>query len=313
MKEPAPSLDRIVTDALLKDRKVDRRWRNIRFFGWLFILVIYGIAIFTPRSADSPLHLKDQPYVALVRLNGTIMAGEAFSARRVIPELNKAFRDKKAKGVVLLMDSPGGSPVQSSIIHDKIIQLKAKFNKKVIVVAEDSLASGAYLVATAADKIFVNPDTVTGSIGVIMSGFGFTDAIHKLGITRRVFTAGTNKARLDSFEPLNTQDVNKIKTILDDVHQHFIQNVIEGRGKRLKGDRKELFSGDFWSGSEAVKLGIVDGTENIWTALHEEFNVEQYRDYSPQPSLIKQFLEGAETSLHLHLTYEGSPVREQAF
>src|SRR3990167_4502521 len=189
-----------LTKLLLAEHKSTRRWKNIRFFIWL-ILVVFALWIFMGPMSDDDNTIPDvgKNYVALIRLDGVIKAGSEFSARTIIPELSCAFRDKNAKGVVLLINSPGGSPVQASMIHDKIIQLKEKYHKEVIVVGEDTLASGAYLVATAADKIYVNKDTVTGSIGVIMEGFGFNDVMKKLGITRRVFTAGTNKDRLDPF------------------------------------------------------------------------------------------------------------------
>src|SRR3990167_10566314 len=139
------SLNDILAQSLLKERKSDRRWRNIRFFGWMFILLLYAILIFAP-TPDELGTTGKQPYVSLVRLEGIIMPDTDFSAHHVIPQLQDAFADKKAKGVVLLMNSPGGSPVQASIIHDKILELKREYNKKIIVVGEDTLASGAYLV-----------------------------------------------------------------------------------------------------------------------------------------------------------------------
>lgn len=313
MSKEKEVLEKNLIDGLIRDRRADRRWRNIRFIGWMFILLLYAILIFSPSRDTAVPSFKNQPYVSLVRLNGIIMPGSDFSARKVVPELIKAFRDTRSKGVVLVVNSPGGSPVQASIIHDKIEFLKKQYHKKVVVVGEDALASGAYLVATAADTIYVNRDTLTGSIGVIMSGFGFSDAIQKLGITRRVFTAGENKDRLDPFKPLTPADVEKVKTVLDDVHKDFVNDVVEGRGSRLHGNPEELFSGDFWSGSQAVKLGLVDGTANLWTVLRKEFNVKYYRDYTSHGNLIAQILKGAETQLHLHLMYDGSPLKAEAF
>src|SRR3990167_2342987 len=302
------SMDHNFTQFLLKDRKSDRRWRNVRFFGWMIILLLYAFLIFGP-SGDNKVIKK--PYVSLVRLTGIIMPGTGFSAQNVIPELQEAFSDHKAKGVVLLINSPGGSPVQASIIHDKIIELKKEFHKKVIVVGEDAIASGGYLVATAGDKIYVSPDSLTGSIGVVMSGFGFTDAIKKLGITRRLFTAGDHKDRLDPFEPLNEQDVFKVKHVLNQVHQNFINDVLQGRGDRLRGNKAELFSGDFWTGEEAVQLGIADGTADLWVVLKEEFGVAHFKDYTPRPSFIKSLFREAKTFLDLHLMDNTSPLREQ--
>jgi len=288
------SFNQDLIKSLLDDRKRDRLWRNIRF-----IVYVLFMAAFLSFLIPSPTITTKQPYVALVRMTGIIMPGQTFSARTVIPNLIDAFKDKQARGVVLLINSPGGSPVQASIIHDKIIQLKHQYHKEVIVVAEDMLASGAYLVATAADKIYVNPDTITGSIGVIMEGFGFTDAIKKLGVSRRVFTAGTNKDRLDSFLPLNPTDVAKVQDLLNEAHENFIEDVIDGRSGKLKGQRDELFSGDFWTGKTAAKLGLVDGTADLWTVLQQQFNVEHYKDYSVEPGLIAMLIRGTESALHL--------------
>ncbi len=227
------------------------------------------------------------------------MPDSDFSAEKILPQLNDAFADSTSKGVVLLINSPGGSPVQASIIHDKILSLKQQYKKKVIVVAEDTLASGSYLVATAADKIFVNADTLTGSIGVIMEGFGANEAMAKLGIQRRVFTAGENKDRLDPFEPLKPEDVAKVKVVLDQVHQNFINDVLTGRQGKLKGDQNQLFSGDFWSGEQAVKLGLADDTLTMWDAMQQEFNTRYYRDYSVKPSLLNALISGVGTQLHL--------------
>ena len=166
-----------------------------------------------------------------------------------------------------------------------------------MVVAEDMLASGGYLISVAADKIYVDSSTMTGSIGVIAAGFGFNQSIHKLGIERRVFTAGIHKDRLDAFEPLQLNDVTKIKTVLDQAHQVFINDVKKGRAGKLKGKDSVLFSGDFWSGSKAVTLGLADGTSNLWDALKNEFNVEHYVDYSAQPSFIQSFLKNVQTKL----------------
>lgn len=299
--------------ALLAERKTDRRWRNIRFAGWMIILLLIIILIFAPSPNQLAAKKLTGPYISLVRLNGVIMPNTTFSARRAIPELQHAFADPKSKGVVLLINSPGGSAVQASIIHDKILELKRKYKKKVVVVGEDTLASGAYLTSSAADKIYVNRDTLTGSIGVVMSSFGFVGTIQKLGLTRRLFTAGKHKDRLDPFEPLNPADVTKVKTLLTQVHQNFINDVIQGRGNRLRGNRAELFSGDFWTGQEAVKLGLADGTANLWVVLQKEFGVKYYKDYTTRIPLIQALLKSVGTELHFHLLSNSSPVRAQAY
>ena len=304
------SLERTLVDALLKDRKLNRRWKIIRSFVWALIVLLYAMLIFSPSHKNGDKDIK-KPYVALIRLKGIIMPNSSFSAGKVIPQLNRAFADKKAKGVVIVINSPGGSPVQASMIHDKIVQLKHKYKKKVVVVGLDALASGAYLVATSADKIYVNRDTLTGSIGVIMSGFGFNNAIEKLGITRRVFTAGNHKDRLDPFKPLNPADAAKVHRVLNQVHQNFIEDVLQARRGRLHGKREELFSGDFWTGETAVKLGLVDGTGNVWDILKSQFGVTHYKDYSVRPSFLHTLLNGARTELHLALTQNSTHLVAQ--
>ncbi len=308
------SLEQELVTSLIKDRKSDRRWRNIRFFSFIFLIVAFFGYLNYHSEPKSTANTK-KGYVSLVTLYGPIFSDKAFSAEQVIPELHNAFKDKESKGVVLVIDSPGGSPVQASIIHDKIMQLKQKYHKKVIVLGGDALASGAYLVATAADKIYVHNDTVTGSIGVIMDGFGFSDLIAKLGITRRAFTAGDHKDRLDPFEPLNPQDVEKVKSVLNDVHQSFIADVVQGRQGKLKGSQQELFSGDFWTGRQATALGLADGTGNLWTILDAEFKTNLYRDYTMKPNLMDVFIKGISTSLNFHFgaKQSTSPVREVAF
>ncbi|WP_264435805.1 S49 family peptidase [Coxiella endosymbiont of Dermacentor marginatus] len=307
------SLENTLIKAILKDRYSDRRWRNIRFVGWISILLLLIILIFTPSTSELNSGKSNASYVSLMRLNGPIMSNTNFSAYRIFPNLVKAFADKNSKGVVLVINSPGGSSVQASIIHDKILKLKKEYCKKVVVVGEDELASGAYLISTAADKIYVSNDTLTGSIGVMMSGFGFVDTLRKIGMTRRLFTAGAHKNRLDPFEPLDSQNIAKIKRVLEQVHQNFINTVIADRGNRLRGNREKLFSGDFWTGKEATQLGIVDGTANLWTVLNQEFGVEHYRDYTEKIPFFQALLHSTVAQLFFHLTNEISPIREQIY
>lgn len=308
------SLDFKVTDSLIRDlinnQKRDRFWRNIRFLVWILLIgtgilfAIYGI----PSEGRSK---PTAPYVALIRLDGFISPDSPFSAAKILPQLENAFSDKQAKGVVLEINSGGGSPVQAEIIEQKILELKKQYNKKVIVVGEDVLASGAYLVAMGADEVYVNQDTLTGSIGVIMEGFGFTDAIKKIGVSRRVYTAGNHKDRLDPFQPVSTEDKEKITGLLDETHTHFVKTVTTSRGKRLKGNPEELFSGDFWIGSQALELGIVDGLGNVSDILPRIFHVTHYVDYSEEPSLIESVLKGVKTELDLTLSYHHDALSAQ--
>src|SRR6185437_6184475 len=214
---------------LIKEKRRDRFWRNIRFFlVFFFILVIIGLVLAQSSQSLSP-NGESKDYVALIRLNGMIGPGEDFSAETVIPLLKEAFADSDAKGVILDINSGGGTPVQASIIHDTIIELKKKHHKKIVVVGEDLLASGAYFVAVAADKIYVNPNSVTGSIGVIMKGFGLPELIKKIGIERRVFASGVDKDRLDPFLAEKPEDIEKIKQVIGEIHDNFNQVVMQGR------------------------------------------------------------------------------------
>jgi protease-4 len=286
---------------LLKDKRKERRWKNIRFFMG-FLLIVFFVVLFSAESDKTvALNGKSRGYVALLRLEGIIEPGQNFSSEEVVPLLRDAFADTKAKGVVIDINSGGGTPVQASIIHDAIVELKKKYHKKVIVVGEDMLASGAYYVAVGADKIYVNPNTVTGSIGVIMKGFGFTDLIKKVGVERRVYTAGENKDRLDPFLPQSPADIEKVKSVIDEIHQNFNQVVLEGRKGKLHGDTAQLFSGDFWSGSKALELGLVDGLGNLSDVLDKEFHVSHYKIYGHGSGLLKSIMGQVATSVVLAL------------
>lgn len=272
---------------LLKEKRSDRRWKNIRFFlGFcLFAYSVYGI--FTLAGGPTVPEATQGRYVSFVRLDGMIAPGRDFSAEDVIPTLKNAFQDKRSAGVIIDINSPGGTPVQASIIHDAILILKNKYHKKVVIVGEDFLTSGAYFVAVAADKIYVNPNTLVGSIGVVMKGFGLVDIMKKAGIERRVYTAGTEKDRLDPFLPQNPDDLKKIQEVMGEVHQNFVAAVMEGRKGKLKGDTTTLFNGDFWSGTSALNLGLVDGLGNLIDVMDKEFKTTKYQEYGGTPEFFK--------------------------
>lgn len=302
--------DMLVRD-LINEKRRDRRWRNIRFF---IIIALVVVAIYLAFSESGPTMVADdhsKGYVSLVRLEGMIGPGEDFSAETVLPILKDAFSDANAKGVVLDINSGGGTPVQASIIHDAILEMKKRYHKPVVVVGEDLLASGAYFVAVAADTIYVNPNTITGSIGVIMKGFGFTDIIKKIGVERRVYTSGINKDRLDPFLPQNAQDIEKIKTVIGEVHDNFNEVVLSGRKGRLHASPDKLFTGDFWSGTSALKLGLVDHLGNLSDVLRNEFKVSQYKDYSESGSVLKSVMGKLGTSLSQVLSDSDVQVLEK--
>lgn len=277
---------------LLKEKRADRRWKIVRSFAWLtFFAIMFYTILNMIGKYSAPSELSDKTthskYVALIRLNGMIAPDHEFSAETLTPTLQDAFSDKDAKGVVIDINSPGGTPVQAAIIHDAIMTLKKKYHKKVIVVGEDLLTSGAYYVAVAADKIYVNPNTLTGSIGVIMKGFGFVDLMKKMGVERRVYVAGNNKDRLDPFLPQSPADLAKIQQVMSEVHHNFAQAVLDGRKNKLHADPNTLFTGDFWSGQTALTLGLVDGLGNLTDVMEKEFATTTYSEYGKSSNIFR--------------------------
>ncbi len=280
---------------LLQEKRSERRWRNFRFIAWFALISFALFKIFSDTTPTTLIH--GQKYAALVRLDGMIAPGREFSGEEAIPILKSAFADKHASGVIIDINSPGGTPVQAAMIHDAIIFYKKKYNKKVIVVGEDLLTSGAYYVAVAADKIYVNANTLTGSIGVIMKGFGFVDLMNKLGVERRVYMSGDNKDRLDPFLPQSPEDVTKIRDVMGEVRANFAMAVTEGRKGKLTGTPEELFTGDFWSGQTAQKLGLVDGLGNLLDVVQTEFNTTEMKEYGGTPAVFKLLGNGFNSSL----------------
>jgi len=214
--------------------------------------------------------------VPVVRLAGVLSTGQSplrsgLSLQRVAPALKKAFTTRGARAVALVINSPGGSPVQSSLIARRIRQLSREKNLPVIAFVEDVAASGGYWLAAAADEIVVDASSIVGSIGVISGGFGFTEAIRKLGIERRVHTAGEKKGMLDPFRPENSEEVEHLKALQGEIHRRFIAWVKERRGLKLKGSDAELFSGAFWTGESALRLGLADALGDLRSVLRERF------------------------------------------
>ena len=220
--------------------------------------------------------LKKKKIIPHIRLTGVIGSagrfkqGIDFSGQQEI--IKKAFSFKKSKNIAISINSPGGSPVQSHLIHDYIRQLANKNEKKVIVFAEDVAASGGYLIACAGDEIYANPSSIVGSIGVISASFGFQDAIKKIGVERRVYTAGKNKSTLDPFKEEKEEDIERIKKLQLELHSDFIEVVKKSRGLKLKDPEKNnTFTGEFWSGTASMKLGLIDGLGNAEQILREKF------------------------------------------
>jgi signal peptide peptidase SppA len=204
-----------------------------------------------------------RPVVPVVRLSGVISSGgglrRGISLEAVEPQLKKAFSIRNARAVALIINSPGGSPVQSSLIGQRIRDLARKANVPVLAFCEDVAASGGYWLAASADEIYANPASIIGSIGVVSAGFGFDRAIDRIGVDRRVYTAGDNKMILDPFQPESERDVERLKSLQQEIHRQFIDHIIDRRGGKLTGDHNDLFSGAFWTGQQAAELGLIDG------------------------------------------------------
>jgi protease-4 len=228
-----------------------------------------------------------QPHTAMVEIKGEISDDALASAEWVVSALRSAFEDEGSRGVVLLINSPGGSPVQAGIINDEIRRLKAKHNKPIYAVVEESCASAAYYIAVATDAIYVDKASIVGSIGVLMDGFGFTGLMDKLGVERRLMTAGENKGFLDPFSPQTKAQRAHAQKLLDQIHQQFIHAVREGRGNRLK-EVPELFSGLFWSGDQAVELGLADGLGNLDYVARELVKAEDVIDYTRHENVAER-------------------------
>lgn len=270
---------------LLRERRSSRRWSLALRLGWFALVLAVVWAGFTQQG--SHVAAPSGPHTALIEVRGEIAADTEANAESLVGALKSAFEDKNAQAVVLRVNSPGGSPVQAGIVNDEIRRLKALHGKKVYVVVEEMCASGAYYIAAAADDIYVDKASVVGSIGVLMDGFGFTGLMDKLGVERRLLTAGENKGMLDPFSPQNEKQTAYAKAMIDQIHQQFIQVVREGRGNRLK-ETPETFSGLFWNGEEAVKLGLADGFGNLDYVAREVVKAEDVVDYSPQENVAER-------------------------
>ena len=265
----------------LRERRRSRRW-GIFFksaFGLYLILVtvmIAGNGIPTPTG----------PHTAMVDLEGTISADSQANADTIIEGLRDAFKAEDSKAVILRINSPGGSPVQASEINAEIHRLREKYpDKPLYAVVTDMCASGGYYVAVAADRIYANRASIVGSIGVLMNGFGFVDAMNKLGIQRRLFTAGKHKGLLDPFSPLKPFDKEYAEKLLDQVHQQFVDTVKADRGERLS-DNPDIFSGLFWTGQEALRLGLIDEFGSVGSVARDVVGADTIIDYTPHQNLF---------------------------
>ena len=270
--------------ATLEEQKAQRRWRTFSRLAWLAFFIFL---IWTLSWKGSPGTDKATPHTAVIEIDGEIGPKNEASAEFIVAAAKAAFEDAGAQGVVLLINSPGGSPVQAGIINDELRRLKAQYKKPLYAVVEESCASAAYYIAVSADRIFVDKASMVGSIGVLMEGFGFVGLMDKLGVERRLLTAGENKGFLDPFSPQTDRHREHAQQMLNQVHKQFIDVVRTGRGKRLK-EAPELFSGLFWTGQQAIELGLADQMGNLDYVAREVIKAEELVDYTRHENVAEK-------------------------
>jgi protease-4 len=290
MNESGGNWERSVIEKLaleaLKEQKRARRW-GIFFKLLTFAYLTFLLILFLDWRGDGD-RLAGTKHTALVDVIGVIDSKGNASADNVTGALQSAFKDKNTQGVILRVNSPGGSPVQAGIIYDEIRRLREKHPSiPMYAVVEDVCASGGYYIASAADRIYVDKASLIGSIGVLMDQFGFVETLEKLGVERRVLTAGENKAFLDPFAPLQPAHVEHAKTLLGEIHAQFIDVVKKGRGKRLK-ESPEIFSGLMWSGAKSVDLGLSDGFGTVDSVARDVIKAEQIVEYTRKENLLER-------------------------
>ena len=298
--QKSPNWEKTVIEKLamtqIKEARASRRW-GIFFKSLAFVYALFFLALLIPDDF-SDTKMSKEGHTAIIEIQGIISDQTEASADNVVSGLRDAFEDKNTKGVILRINSPGGSPVQSSYIHDEIERLSKKHEDiPVYAVVTDICASGGYFIASAAEQIYVNKSSIVGSIGVLMDSYGFVDAINKLGVERRLMTAGEHKGIMDPFSPVNPFEQNHLQTVLDELHQHFIAAVKEGRGKRLKSDDETLFNGLFWSGEKSVELGLADGFGSSSYVARELIDAEKLKDFTKREDVFERFAERLGSSM----------------
>lgn len=272
---------------LLVEHRRNRRWGI--FFKALFALYVFAFFIIYIVNNTQLATLSADKHTALVEINGVIASNTDARADFVVTGLRRAFEDTNTQGVILRINSPGGSPVQAGYINDEIQRLRTEYPEiPVYAVISDICASGGYYIAAAADEIYANKASIVGSIGVIMAGFGFTEAIDKLGIERRLLHAGDSKGFMDPFQPLKNDDQQHVQTMLDSIHQQFIDVVKTGRGNKL-ANNDDLFSGLVWTGEESIKLGLVDGLASTSQVAREIVGAEDIIDFTRHENVLDRF------------------------
>ena len=303
------TIEKVALAAIQEQRRA-RQWGivfKMLLFIYLFALLFVGLGWFSKKDSSPGRHS------ALVDLQGVISSSSAASAEVVMAGLQDAFKDKRTQGVILRINSPGGSPVQAGYINDEIRRLRTKHpDIPLYAVVEDICASGGYYVAVAADRIYVDKASIVGSIGVLMDGFGFTGVMEKLGVERRLLAAGDNKGFLDPFSPLPEPQKEHAQQMLGDIHQQFVGVVRQGRGKRLK-ETPDMFSGLLWVGQKSVELGLADALGGVEYVAREVIKAEDIVDFTPRENiaerLAKRFGAGVAESLARFGAVQGMTLR----
>ena len=270
--------------ATLQEQQVNRRWKNGLRLAWLlFVVVVFWLGW----SYNAPTANPSAPHTAMVAIKGEIASEGDASAENVMAAMRSALEDSGSRALVLLINSPGGSPVQAGLINDEIHRLKKLHNKPIYAVVEESCASAAYYIAAAADQIYVDKASIVGSIGVLMDGFGFTGLMDKLGVERRLMTAGENKGFLDPFSPQTAAQRKYAQAMLDQIHQQFIGVVKTGRGERLK-ETPDMFSGLFWTGQQAVDMGLADALGSLDSVARDVVKASDVIDYTRHENVAER-------------------------
>lgn len=271
--------------AALDEQRARRRWGiAFKLLGFMYLVAVLIAVVDWGTGAEH-----QERHTAMVNLIGVIEAKGESNAENLVAALNSAFEEKNAVGVILRINSPGGSPVQAGIVNDEIRRLRTKFpDKPLYAVVEDMCASGGYYVAAAADNIYVNKASIVGSIGVLMDGFGFTGTMDKAGVERRLLTAGENKGFLDPFSPRAPQHKAHAQLLLDDIHKQFIDVVKAGRGNRLK-ETPDMFSGLMWTGAQSIQIGLADGYGSVDSVARDIIKAEKVLDYSVKDNIAERF------------------------
>ncbi len=282
-------LEKVALASVVEQRRT-RRWGIFfKLLLVLYIVAISGVAVFPVKEGGV---LASKSHTAVIDVKGIIMSGGEADADNIIKSLNKAAVDPKTKGIILRVNSPGGSPVQSSYVYQAIKVIKKNQpDLPVYAVVEDLCASGGYFIAAAADKIFVNESSIVGSIGVVMNGFGFTDVMKTLGVERRLYTAGRHKGFMDPFSEIKPGERKHVQGMLDNIHDEFIQAVKQGRGDRLQ-DNPDLFSGLVWAGNDSIRLGLSDAIGNVNSVAVNEIGEEHLVDFTAQQPFFDKLAKG---------------------